>query len=348
MKNSVFLIYFISVLNYAQEYTQIPDSNFEQALIDLRIDSDSIIDGQVLTSEIKYLKNLQVASRKIKDLTGIRGFSSLDILDCSDNEIESLDVSNMLLIRLSCSSNRITTLDVNNTALSSLWCYGNQLSSLDTSTLSKLSSLRCFNNQLTSLELSNNIDLTYLSCGLNQLTSLNLSNNFSLTLLSCPSNQLQSLDISSTSLTYLGCDINELDTLDVRNGNNSSFNYFSSTNNPNLNCILVDDVSYSNENWTNKDARASFVQDKISCSLLSVENDALQSEIVVYPNPTENVLFIKGIKGSTEVLIYSILGKKVRSVQNTNSIDVRTLPTGFYMINISGNAHQISKKFFKK
>jgi hypothetical protein len=38
--------------------TNIPDENFEQALIDLNIDSDTNINGQVLTPDIENLTEL--------------------------------------------------------------------------------------------------------------------------------------------------------------------------------------------------------------------------------------------------------------------------------------------------
>jgi len=48
----------------------------------------------------------------------------------------------------------------------------------------------------------------------------------------------------------LFCNHNELTSLDVRNGNNTAFTNFVSTNNPNLFCINVDDNGYSAANWT--------------------------------------------------------------------------------------------------
>jgi hypothetical protein len=63
---------------------------------------------------------------------------------------------------------------------------------------------------------------------------------------------------SITTLTSLDCSINPLEILNVQNGINSQFTFFSSLNNPNLYCVLVDDSDYANTNWTNKDPQTEF------------------------------------------------------------------------------------------
>jgi len=77
------LLFFINI-NLAQT-TAIPDEVFEQALIDLGIDSDGTINGQVLTSDIENVVELDFESvfftDYITDLTGIEDFTALEILD---------------------------------------------------------------------------------------------------------------------------------------------------------------------------------------------------------------------------------------------------------------------------
>ena len=60
----------------------------------------------------------------IKSLKGIEYFSALTHLDCSQNQLSSLDISkNTALIKLLCYSNQLTELDVsNNTELTILNC----------------------------------------------------------------------------------------------------------------------------------------------------------------------------------------------------------------------------------
>ena len=87
---------FCVLTSYSQQYTQILDVNFEQALIDLGIDSDGLVNGQVLTSDISGVTSLDVQYKNIGDLTGIGDFAALTNLNCNDNELTSLDLSQNL------------------------------------------------------------------------------------------------------------------------------------------------------------------------------------------------------------------------------------------------------------
>ena len=109
--------------------------------------------------------------------------SKLTYLDCSENSLSDLNLSN-------------------NTALTQLWCYNNNLSELDLSGNVALTDLSCGSNNLSELDLSNNVALTFLNCCSNNLSDLDLSNNTALTSLYCSNNSLSDLDLSAnTALT---------------------------------------------------------------------------------------------------------------------------------------------------
>ncbi|WP_281324418.1 T9SS type A sorting domain-containing protein [Flavobacterium sp. IMCC34518] len=201
-------------------YTIIPDSNFENQLISIGIDTDGK-NGKVKTSSINSQVDLDVRSSAIADMTGIQDFTALKRLNCSDNLLTSLDISK-------------------NFALTNLFCEKNQLTNLDFSKNSNLDYLICHTNQLTSLDLSNNLVLTYLSCGLNQFTNLDVSKN--------------------TKLTSLYCSDGKLNKLNIKNGNNTNITAFIATKNPNLSCIQVDDANYADSFAAPfyKDATATF------------------------------------------------------------------------------------------
>ncbi|WP_420576345.1 T9SS type A sorting domain-containing protein [Ekhidna sp.] len=61
-----------------------------------------------------------------------------------------------------------------------------------------------------------------------------------------------------TGTTGLDISDNNLTLLNVKNGNNQNFTVFDATGNSGLSCIKVDQARYSEENWTNIDAGASF------------------------------------------------------------------------------------------
>jgi Leucine-rich repeat (LRR) protein len=252
MKKLLLVLLALPLIGFGQN-VNIPDVNFKAYLL-----GNSLIntngDTEIQVSEAAaFTGTIYCQSMGISNLTGIEAFTALTWLECSYNQLTSLNVSqNTALGLLSCSFNQLTSLDVSqNTALTYLWCESNQLTSLNLSQNTALTSLYCYSNQLDSLNVSQNTALTSLYCDSNQLTSLDVSQNTALTQLRCYNNQLTSLNISqNTALTYLECDGNQLTSLDVRNGNNTNFNDFYATNNPNLYCIDVDDDAFSTFNWT--------------------------------------------------------------------------------------------------
>lgn len=146
--------------------TNFPDANFRNYLLKHSYGSD----GKITEEEIAEINIINVWQCNITSLKGIEYFTALKHLDCSDNQLSSLDVSNnTALSNLTCSNNQLTTLDVsNNTALTNLYCDNNQLTTLDVSNNTALSSLTCGNNQLTTLDVSNTV-LTSFYCHKNQI-----------------------------------------------------------------------------------------------------------------------------------------------------------------------------------
>jgi len=83
MKTKLLLLLFLASFSiYAQQYTSIPDVNFENKLIALGIDSGTA-DGKVLTANIIKVKILDLGTTIIYDLTGLEDFSNLETLYCS-------------------------------------------------------------------------------------------------------------------------------------------------------------------------------------------------------------------------------------------------------------------------
>ena len=80
---------------------------------------------------------------------------------------------------------------------------------------------------------------------------------------------------------------------------------------------------------------------------LSIEDEMLDNSLKIFPNPTEDILFIKGNKNLMSVSIYNMLGKEVLSKMNTNNIDVKVLPKGVYIIKISDDVSQTNRKFIR-
>ncbi|MCF6212853.1 MAG: T9SS type A sorting domain-containing protein [Flavobacteriaceae bacterium] len=121
MKKTLLLLCFISGF-IMQAQVNIPDPIFEQVLMMQGIDTGRL-DGQISTSDALAVTSLDVSffaatsnmPSLISDLTGIEGFTNLTILNCSGNEIRSLDLHlNTSLQVLHCEGNGMTTLNVQN------------------------------------------------------------------------------------------------------------------------------------------------------------------------------------------------------------------------------------------
>lgn len=197
--------------------TTIPDPNFEQALIDLGLDA-APLNGSVPTANISGITTLNLEAKNISDLTGIHDFLALTSLNCNNNQLTNLNVSqNTTLLQLFCNDNVLTSLDVSNLIdLNILWCSNNRLSNLDVTKNTKLISLVCSANQLTNLDTSKNLSLNVFVCENNQLSSLDVSKNSTLSRLQCGNNSISNLDISiNTGLVFLSCENNLLSSLDV-------------------------------------------------------------------------------------------------------------------------------------
>jgi Leucine-rich repeat (LRR) protein len=86
------------------------------------------------------LDYLDLRGKGIKDLSGVEYFTGIMALYCSDNQIETLDLSK-------------------NTALLMLECANNLLTTLDLSDNPKLLGVDCSNNHLTAIDFSKNPDM---------------------------------------------------------------------------------------------------------------------------------------------------------------------------------------------
>ena len=168
---------------------EIDENNFPDEKFRDYVQSELASGRNFLTKdEIASVTTIDVCVQDISDLTGIEHFTALEELDCSYNNLTSLDVSkNAKLTHLRCELNEeMTRLDVSGcAALKELYCFWNPLTTLDVSDCAALETLNCSNNQLTELDVSRNTKLGTLRCNENQLTSLDVSKNTKLKTLDC-------------------------------------------------------------------------------------------------------------------------------------------------------------------
>ncbi|HET8810758.1 MAG TPA: T9SS type A sorting domain-containing protein [Flavobacteriaceae bacterium] len=203
----------------------IPDPDFKARLLTHNPVIDTNQDGQIQYTEAAAVEILNLKrvvganpSEKIEDLTGIEAFVNLVHLDCEQNNLTSLDLSqNTALKTINCSQNNIASLVLGqNTVLKSLNCSVNELTVLDLSQNTNLEFLDCSGNDLTNIDISQNTALKGLNCSTNLFTSLDISQNNALELLYCQVYSLSQINYSpNNTLKYLDCSYTNFINLDV-------------------------------------------------------------------------------------------------------------------------------------
>ncbi len=328
-----------ATISHAQ-FTQIPDPNFENFLESNGMGDGVPNNGQVLTANIENVTGIGPVGMGIQDLTGIEDFAALEILDCSVNPITFLDVSqNTQLTALACWSNAISTLVIGNKPnLTYLDAHENFISELDLTQCPNLETVYLEINSLSNLDITQcpNIDLLYIDY--NNLNALDISQNVALTGFIASHNNITSLDASQNSnLVGFLVSYNPLTFLDVRNGANENIASFVARETPSLDCIYVDDASAGYlEDWI-KDEHVNFAEDEAGC-LLGIE-ESMPDKLKIYPNPVKTVLTLQIVNTGSFVL-YDLFGKVLLEgmyERGQNSIELSFLPSGIYILKVTGD-----------
>ncbi len=238
----------------------IPDATFKEYLVnnlEINLNNDSEIQ---LSEAQSFSGGIIVCNEGISDLSGIENFVNLRLLNCSRNNLTSIDLSNNSMLQsLYCNHNNLNSLDISTlVGLNHLQCNNNNLVDLNFSSNINLRSLYCANNNLSSLDFSATPDLKIIFCFNNPLTTLNISSLLELSELRCYNAQLTTIDLSTTNvLSYLDCSGNNLGELTISNGT-ANLNYFDARNNAGLSCIEVDNVVWADYNLTLIDNNTNF------------------------------------------------------------------------------------------
>ena len=182
------------------------------------------------------------------------------------------------------------------------------------------------------------------------MTVLDVSNNPNLGILDIENNIIEDLDLSQNSnLRHLFVSKNRLRNLNLKNGNNTSLRSMYAQQNPDLFCIQVDDTAHAysricqgpNNGWC-KDETTHYNED----CLLGVKDFTI-SNFNLHPNPTSNVLTIESDEDIKSVKIYSAQGVLVKE-SASKMIDISTLQTGMYFVQVAISGSNITRRFIKE
>jgi hypothetical protein len=250
------------------EYTSIPDSKFEQALITLNI--DDAIDGRVKTEKILAVKDLWIISTpdnykhpaffanlgymfgsysilpvtnffsdirtpftgggKITDLTGIENFVNLEVLSISAQNFTTINLNTLNKLKwLSLNKIPLNSIDLKTqNGLSFLGITETPLTNLDISALTNLAQLEIHNDGMMTLPYT-----TANGVAVNGINSIDLSKQPDLIRLYCSNNKLTSLNFNNNKkLQELWAASNLFTTLDL--SGMSTLNYIILTNSSEL------------------------------------------------------------------------------------------------------------------
>ena len=219
-------------------YTQIPDRNFEQSLLDQNIDSEGgIPNGLVLTSDISNRLSLDISGQNITDLSGLEDFSSLETLDVSNNDLNALELQNLSLIEIYANEcnlagksirfqndpenggaflTNVTTLELQNNS------FGSAGSPVSFGGIPNVTYLDVSDNNFGAIQLNESTSIEVLlanNCAnLTTLENLNALNN--LESLGVSFSRLSVLDVDQNAqLSFLNISGNTLTSLDLSNNN---------------------------------------------------------------------------------------------------------------------------------
>jgi len=326
MKKIVYTCILLFSIVLQAQYTLIPDPYFEGYLVNIGVDTDGEVNGQVLTSDIADETQLILTGNIfITDLTGIEDFESLEILDIWQMGITEIDLShNIYLWRLDISDVSLESIDLSeNVNLFAFYLALNNDSGM-------------FTSPINSIDLSNNVLLNTLFMNGTLITEVDLINN---------------ININNLRIKYM----EELTAVNLKNESNLDLGYLEIRDNLNLQCLQVDDpaaviagVTPPYDSWVFVNNPNLVITD--DCSL-GVEDNVLNSQVNIYPNPVENILNIENNSyfTITSIHIYDSLGRLIVSENNpTRQIDVSNLTSGLFLVKMETDRGIITKKIIKE
>lgn len=90
-----------------------------------------------------------------------------------------------------------------------------------------------------------------------------------------------------------------------------------------------------------------------NCSVLSINENTISKLIDIYPNPTnDNISISNNTQLNLGIQIYNVIGNKVLEAQNITAkaqiINLTTLKSGVYLVQINANGNRITKRLIKQ
>jgi hypothetical protein len=381
---TIMLLVAVSPTSFFAQNVTIPDPIFKDRLLNHDPDVDTNDDGEIQISEaLDFTTTLQLSGSSsnefnIMDLTGIEAFINVSTINAGRNDLTSIDVTqNIELRNLRLDDNMLSEIDVSqNTQLRGLVLFDNpNITVLDLTNNPDLQTLQASEMNLGTLDLSQNTLLRSLALENCNISTINLTNNTALRTLFLNDNPILELDLTLNILidelqfantSIRGINLSEntvledikmqgndfLEEINLKNGSNGIIDITGSfpsnfTNLPLLERVCIDNVNSE---------LAAFILDQVAhpvsfiedCSLLKTEENDMV-DLLIYPNPTQDIITMNTQHTIASVQLYSISGVIITTKPlNNYKIDMRSFASGIYLLQVNfNNGDLITKKIIK-
>jgi hypothetical protein len=89
---------------------------------------------------------------------------------------------------------------------------------------------------------------------------------------------------------------------------------------------------------------------KKALQLVGLESIGMESDVRMFPNPTNGVLYVENIPSDCEfITIHDICGREIKRFESpNNSLDVKMIPNGIYLLKLHINGKMLNFKFVKQ
>jgi uncharacterized repeat protein (TIGR01451 family) len=256
-----------------------PDANFKNALVNSKCvdtngdgfgdnDADLNGDGEIDINEALKIQSLLIYIKSISSLSGIENFKNLINLNCDQNSITELDLSqlselqeldviynkikyldlskNINLKEVNCSLNELDSVNINGLSkLEIFTCYRNKLVDVNFRGCSNMKELRVWENKIEHLDLTDLVNLKQLYAKINPLETIKLTGLRKLTHILCAETKLKTIDVSyQRNIIHLDLDnCHDIETIFAKSGKTKEIPYIDLLNCRNLAYICADEIS---------------------------------------------------------------------------------------------------------
>lgn len=76
-----------------------------------------------------------------------------------------------------------------------------------------------------------------------------------------------------------------------------------------------------------------------------IKSEVVSGELSIYPNPTSDIIYLKGLETLSQITIYTVEGRAVMNSQvlPDENINIASLPKGLYLLRVNNKTTKFNK-----